>query len=114
SHGTVSRADWAFVKSTTTSHPASTSDRRSPVIVIPWRVSPTAWRSMAVTNSRSGSSATAMHTARPIFPPAPTTPTLVFDMPVDRTRRTERLESKDPYAVRRLQTQHSEGSQLRH
>src|SRR3954452_25394472 len=81
SHGTVTRAASATVKSTTTSQPASASDRRSPVTVMPWRVSPTALRSIAATSSRSLSSETATHVARPKFPPAPTTPSLVCAMP---------------------------------
>ena len=36
SHGRVTRAASATVKSTTTSQPASASDRRSPVTVTPW------------------------------------------------------------------------------
>ena len=41
SHGTVTRAESALVKSTTTSQPASASDRRSPVMETPCRLSPT-------------------------------------------------------------------------
>src|SRR6185436_4399241 len=86
SHGTVTRAASATVKSTTTSQPASASDRRSPVTLMPCRVSPTALRSMAATSSRSGSRPTATQVARPIFPPAPTTPTLICAMSDDRSR----------------------------
>src|SRR3954454_12409254 len=45
-----------------------------------------ALRSIAATSSRSLSNATATQVARPRFPPAPTTPTLICAMGADRSR----------------------------
>src|SRR5258706_11167662 len=82
SHGNVTRAEAAVVKSTTTSHPAWASARSARAVVTPWHGSPAALRPTAATRSSSGSRATAAHTVRPMRPPAPTTPTLVCDIRV--------------------------------
>ena len=64
SHGKVTRAASATVKSTTTSQPASASERSSPVTVTPWRVSPTALRRDGGDELEIGDrAATAAHTS---------------------------------------------------
>ena len=78
SHGSVTRAASATVKSTATSTFASASARSSEAMVTPWIVAPGDCGSTAATSSNSASACTALHTVAPIRPAAPITPTLIM------------------------------------